>query len=95
MINFILTIEHFNMATYDYHCASNNQIVEVKHSMTEKLINWGEVCRHAAIELGSTDADSPVTRLISGGHVVKSSALKNPEASCPPGGCCSGGMCGF
>ncbi|MCK5663244.1 MAG: zinc ribbon domain-containing protein [Thiotrichaceae bacterium] len=84
------------MATYDYHCIENNQIVEVKHSMSEKLTTWGEVCANAKIDLGTTPANSPVNRLISGGQVVKSSVLKNPESSCIPGSCCAGGgMCGL
>ncbi|MDM8558127.1 zinc ribbon domain-containing protein [Candidatus Parabeggiatoa sp. HSG14] len=83
------------MPTYDYHCKENDQIVEVKHPINEKLTNWGEVCSHTGMDLGNTSADSPVARLISGGQVVKSSTLKNPEPACAPGGCCSGGMCGM
>ena len=83
------------MPTYEYFCSQNNQIVEVKHSMSEKLKTWGEVCEHTGIDLGSTTADTTVKRLISGGQFVQSSALNNPEPACASGGCCPSGMCGL
>jgi hypothetical protein len=83
------------MPTYDYRCTTNGQIVEVRHTMSETLTTWGEVCSHAGIELGNTPADSPVERLITGGQFVHSSALKNPEPSCASGSCCPSGMCGL
>jgi len=72
----------------------NDQVVEVKHAMTQKLTTWGDVCATAGIDLGTTSADSPVQRLISGGQVINNRALKNPEPACASGGC-GGGMCGF
>ena len=83
------------MPTYDYRCMENGQIIEVKHSMTEKLTNWGEVCARTDRDLGGISADSPVERLITGGQVINSGALKNPEQpSCASGNCASG-MCGL
>ena len=83
------------MPTYDYRCLENGQVVEVKHGMSEKLMTWGEVCEHTGTDIGQTVASSPVERLISGGQVIPSSTLKNPEPpSCATGGC-SGGMCGL
>ncbi len=82
------------MPTYDYRCIENNQVVEVKHSINEKLTTWGEVCGHTGMDLGTTSANSPVERLITGGHTVSSSVLKNPEPSCASGNC-GGGMCGL
>jgi len=84
----------YKMATYDYRCMENGRVVEVKHGMTEKLNTWGDVCATAGIDVGTTSANSPVQRLISGGQFVNSNALKNPEPSCASGGC-GGGMCGF
>ena len=83
------------MPTYDYRCVENGQIVEVKHSVSQKLTTWGEVCANTGMGLGSTSAESPVERLITGGNVVQSNTLKNPEPSCASGSCCAGGMCGF
>ena len=83
------------MPSYDYRCLANEQVVEVRHSMNEKLSTWGEVCNHAGIDLGTTSADSPVERLITGGQVVQSNALKNPEPSCASGACCPSGVCGL
>jgi hypothetical protein len=83
------------MPSYDYRCAANGRVVEVRHSMSEKLTNWGEVCEKAGIELGDTAAETPVDRLITGGALVSNSTLSNPEApSCGTGGC-GGGMCGL
>lgn len=83
------------MPSYDYRCAANDRVVEVRHRVSEKLSTWGEVCARAGIEPGQTPADAPVDRLITGGGIVSSSALSNPEPpSCASGGC-SGGMCGL
>jgi hypothetical protein len=63
--------------------------------VSEKLATWGEVCERAGLDLGNTPSDSPVDRLISGGGIVSSGALSNPEApSCGSGGC-GGGFCGL
>ncbi len=83
------------MPSYDYRCRSNGRVVEVRHGMNEKLEQWGEVCERAGIERGETPADEPVERLISGGAVVSSSALSNPEAPACGAGGCGGGMCGL
>jgi hypothetical protein len=83
------------MPSYDYHCTANDRVVEVRHSVTEKLATWGEVCDKAGIEAGDTPRETPVERLITGGGIVSSGALSNPEApSCGSGGC-GGGFCGL
>lgn len=83
------------MPTYDYRCEANGRVVEVKHSMNDTVSTWGELCERAGTELGSTAADSPVQRLISGSHVVKSTSLG--EANMPPcgNGACGSGRCAF
>lgn len=85
------------MPTYDYRCDANGQTVEVRHGMTETISTWSELCERAGMSPGETPSDTPVYKLATGGQVVKSSALKNPEApACGnPGGCCGGGMCGM
>jgi hypothetical protein len=83
------------MPTYDYFCETNGRKVEVRHSMSEELKNWGELCEKAQIEAGDTPEDSPVKRLISGGAVINSSSLSNPEPACSTGSCCPGGTCGL
>lgn len=84
------------MPTYDYRCEENQQVYEVKHAMSQTLANWGELCELMGIETGDIAADTKVTRLISGGGVVKSDSLKNPEApACMTGGGCPGGSCGI
>ncbi len=83
------------MPTYDYHCVANNQVVEVRHSMSETLTTWGEVCAKAGVDMGTVPANTPVSRLISGGQFIRSQALRNPEPSCASGSCCPSGMCGL
>ncbi len=55
------------MAVYDYYCKANQRTIEVRHPMSETLKTWGELCLRADIEPGDTPADSPITRLITGG----------------------------
>lgn len=84
------------MPTYDYRCDANDRVIEVNHRMSETLNNWGELCARAGIDAGDTPADAPVHRLATGGNIVSSTALGSGNApSCPPGGCCSGGVCGL
>ena len=84
------------MPTYDYRCDANGQVVEVRHSMSEQLTTWGELCALAGLEPGATPPDSPVERLITGGQVVRSSSLGDAAAPpCASGPCCGGGSCRF
>jgi hypothetical protein len=84
------------MPTYDYRCEQDQQIYEVKHGMSLRLETWGELCATAGLNPGDIALDSKVTRLISGGGVVKSSSLKNPGApACMSAGGCSGAGCGI
>lgn len=84
------------MPTYDYRCAANDRIVEVKHRMNETVASWGELCVLAGIEAGDTPPDAPVERLATGGQVIRSSSLGEASApACASGPCCGGGMCGL
>ncbi len=84
------------MPTYDYRCDANGQVVEVRHSMSERLTTWGELCTLAGLEPGATPPDAPVERLITGGQVVRSSSLGDAAApACAAGPCCGGGRCGL
>ena len=80
------------MPTYDYRCPSNQQVLEVQHSMQIKLVTWGELAALAGVELGDTPADAPVERLATGGQVVRSGSLNNTVPPCQMGGGC--GSCG-
>jgi len=61
--------KHCNVKTcmpfYQYFCEANQQTVEVRHAMSERLKTWAQVCAHAGIDPGSTPSQSPVVRLIS------------------------------
>lgn len=83
------------MPTYDYRCEANQQVYEVQHPMSVQLTNWRELCEVAGINPGDITPDTKVTRLISGGSVVSSNSLKNPEAPACMSGGCSGGSCGL
>jgi len=83
------------MPTYDYLCEANERIVEVRHGMNEMLVNWGELCERAQIDVGTTPVDSQVKKLATGGNVVKSGSMGSGNMPpCASGGC-GGGMCGL
>lgn len=82
------------MPTYDYRCNATGEVFEVKHRMSECLSTWGELCERAGIESGELSPDSPVTRLATGGQVVKSTSLGDRGSPCGASGC-GRGMCGM
>lgn len=53
------------MPHYEYRCAANGRTLEVRHAMSERLENWGQVAAAAGVTLGDTPADAPVERLMS------------------------------
>jgi len=61
----ILLIEILAMPLYDYFCPSNDQKIEVMHSINQKIATWGELCQLAKCDRGDTPEDAPVQRLIS------------------------------
>ncbi len=83
------------MPSYDYFCARNGRTVEVRHGMQESMTTWGEVCASAAIDLGDTPADSPVTRVISPvAGIVAGGGAGGSSTPFPAGGGCGHGGCG-
>jgi hypothetical protein len=82
------------MPTYDYRCEANGRVVEVRHGMSESVRNWGELCERAHLDCGDTPADTPVTRLITGGNIIGDSHDREPLPSCSTG-TCGGGFCGL
>jgi hypothetical protein len=80
------------MPTYDYRCDTNQQVIEVRHSMAITLKNWGELAELAGLDLGDTPSEVPVHKLANGGQVVTSGVLKNTIPPCQMGGGC--GDCG-
>ena len=83
------------MPTYDYHCDTNGQTIEVKHGMNELIGTWAELCERLGMDKGNTPDDSPVRKLATGGQIVKSGSRGNSDLPpCATGGC-NGGMCGL
>ena len=76
------------MPTYSYRCEANNQIYEVRHAMDMTISSWQEL-QPLIHEIDATiPADAAVTKVLMPVNVVKSSALKNPEApACASRGC--------
>lgn len=73
------------MPTYEYFCAASGEIVEVRHSMTQTVRTWGELCRLLGREPDSIAEGEPVERLLSGGMIVT-----EKKRSGPAGGSCCG-----
>ncbi len=81
------------MPTYDYKCEANGQIIEVQHPMSDEVVCWADLCALAGIEPGDTPLTAQVTRLPTGGNVLKSRMSSEPP--CQSGGECPGKACGF
>lgn len=82
------------MPTYDYKCPANGQVVEVRHRISEQLVNWGQLCERAGLAPGDTPLDSPVEKLATGGQVVRSASLGDKGSPCQMGApCCGAGSC--
>ena len=58
------------MPVYDYFCPSNNQKLEVWHSINENVTTWGQLCKLARCDVGETSEDTPVKRMISAPRVI-------------------------
>ena len=52
------------MPTYEYRCATNGHVIEVKHRMSESISTWGELCQLAEVALGDTEISAPVEKVI-------------------------------
>jgi hypothetical protein len=68
------------MPTYEYECAANGRVVEVRHKMDVVIRNWGELCFAAQLPLGDTDFEAPVRKRMSAAAIatpVGNAALKN------------------
>jgi hypothetical protein len=64
------------MPLYNYRCPINGEQVEVRHGMSETIATWGELCRRAGRDPGTTPADAPVERVVAGGILIS----KRPPA---------------
>lgn len=83
------------MPTYEYRCAANDRLVEVRHNMAERLSTWGEVCERAGISPGKTDPAAPVEKLISAGFISAGSSESECAAPSCGSGFCGTGACGM
>lgn len=79
------------MPTYEYLCEANGRVIEVSHKMGERFSTWGELCERTQISPGATAANTPVTKLISGGYVNTGGSSASPCESGLP--CCRGDVC--
>jgi predicted nucleic acid-binding Zn ribbon protein len=78
--------------TYEYRCAANDRMVEVRHNMAERLATGGELCERAGIPPGKTDAAAPVDKLISAGFINAGASTSEPACAAPG---CGSGFCGM
>jgi len=79
-LRYPLQFEEATMPMYDYHCAANDQTVQVTHRMSEEIKTWGEVCAMVQRELGDTPPDAPVAKVLLGANVVRRKALGSDSA---------------
>lgn len=52
------------MPRYDYFCDENGRTLEVIHAMALQVSNWGELCGLAGAQVGSTDPNASVHKII-------------------------------
>jgi predicted nucleic acid-binding Zn ribbon protein len=71
LIILVVAIEILAMPLYDYFCSSNNQQLEVSHSMNLEVLTWGQLCDLAKCDPGDTPADATVRRLLSAPRLMK------------------------
>ncbi len=72
---------------YDYRCPANGRTIEVRHSMSETVASWGDLCRLAELEPGVTPADSPVERLVSAPAMLVKPGTPSSGSCCGVAGC--------
>ena len=78
------------MPTYEYHCPTNGQTIEVWHSMRETLSQWGELCERAGLETGSTPRHAPIHKRITTGMFLGKPGSKVSDWA---GSCCGDAGC--
>ena len=74
------------MPYYDYFCDTNGRTLEVRHGISESVETWGELCERLGIEPGTTPADSPVERKLSGAIPLTGRAGDSSSSAEPPCG---------
>ncbi len=65
------------MPVYDYFCPTNNQKLEVWHSINENVNTWGELCKLAQCDTGNTPVDTPVKRMISAPRIIVETGISD------------------
>ena len=48
------------MPYYEYRCPQNGRTVEVRHSMSDTVETWGDLCARAEVSADGTPAAAPV-----------------------------------
>ena len=76
------------MPYYEYHCTTNGQTIEVRHSMSERLETWGELVASAGVDVGTTPAEAPIAKLLSAPVPLKGSGGNADFQGCGSGCAC-------
>ncbi len=77
------------MPYYDYYCAANDRTVEVRHSMSETLRTWGELCERAGLSTDETPADAAIERKVTAGVPLTGRSAGSPPEACGPSCACA------
>ena len=76
------------MPYYEYRCETNQQTIEVRHGMDERLETWGELAERAGVDAGTTPADAPVDKLLSAPVPLTGSSQDSGFQGCGSGCAC-------
>ncbi len=77
------------MPYYEYQCATNGEIVEVRHGMSERLTTWGQLVDRAAVDPGDTPKDAPIQRIMSTTVAVTATSGQANFQGCGTGCACA------
>lgn len=65
------------MPFYDYFCPTNNQKLEVCHSIKDEVKTWGKLCELAKCDVGNTPEDAPVRRMVSAPIIIVETGISD------------------
>jgi len=77
------------MPYYEYYCNTNEQTIEVRHGMNERLETWGELAERADVDTGTTPADTPIDKLLSAPIPLTGSSRDTGFQGCGSGCACA------
>jgi hypothetical protein len=77
------------MPYYEYYCNTNEQTIEVRHGMNERLETWGELATRAGVQVGATPVETSIDKLLSAPVPLTGSRRDAGSQACGSGCACA------